>query len=69
MYQEANMTQSRRRIIPVVAALLGVAMMATGTVKLAGEAHQVAAFATWDVSPWFRALVSTSGAWHPSAAR
>jgi hypothetical protein len=27
-------------------------MMATGTVKLAGEAHQVAAFATWGVSPW-----------------
>jgi hypothetical protein len=44
-------------------------MMATGTVKLAGEAHQVAAFATWGVSPWFRALVSASGAWYPSAAR
>jgi hypothetical protein len=32
---------------PVVAALLGVAMMATGTVKLGGEARQMAAFSRW----------------------
>jgi len=53
------MTQSRSRIIPVVAALLGVAMIGGGAMKLVGQAGQVTAFAGWGLPAWFRALVGT----------
>jgi len=57
--EETSMTQSRRRIVPVLAALLGLAMIAGGSLKVAGESHQVAAFGAWGLPPWFRALVGT----------
>jgi len=53
------MTQSRSRIIPTLAGLLGVAMIAGGTMKLIGQAGQVTAFAGWGLPAWFRALVGT----------
>ena len=53
------MTQSRRRIVTVLAALLGLVMIAGGSLKVVGESHQVAAFAAWGLPPWFRALVGT----------
>jgi uncharacterized membrane protein YphA (DoxX/SURF4 family) len=57
--EETSMTQSRHRIVPVLAALLGLAMIAGGSLKVIGEAHQIAAFAAWGLPPWFRALVGT----------
>ena len=53
------MTQSRRRVVPILAALLGLAMIAGGSLKVVGESHQIAAFAGWGLPPWFRALVGT----------
>ncbi|HKF65408.1 MAG TPA: DoxX family protein, partial [Vicinamibacterales bacterium] len=53
------MTQSRRRIVPVLAALLGLAMIAGGSLKVVGESHQIAAFAAWGLPSWFRTLVGT----------
>jgi putative oxidoreductase len=53
------MTHSRRRIVTVLAALLGLVMIAGGSLKVVGESHQVAAFASWGLPPWFRALVGT----------
>jgi uncharacterized membrane protein YphA (DoxX/SURF4 family) len=53
------MTQSRGRIMPVLAGLLGVAMIGGGATKLISQAGQVAAFAGWGLPAWFRALVGT----------
>jgi uncharacterized membrane protein YphA (DoxX/SURF4 family) len=53
------MTNTKRRITSVLAVLLGVVMIAGGTVKLAGAAGQAAAFAAWGLPSWFRALVGT----------
>lgn len=53
------MTQSRSGIIRALAALLGVAMIGGGTMKLAGQAGQVAAFAALGLPTWFLALVGT----------
>jgi uncharacterized membrane protein YphA (DoxX/SURF4 family) len=47
------------RLIAVLAVVLGLVMIAGGAAKLAGEAHQVAAFVSWGLPPWFRALVGT----------
>jgi len=47
------------RLVAVLAVVLGVAMIAGGAAKLAGEAHQVAGFVSWGLPPWFRALVGT----------
>ena len=47
------------RLVAVLAGVLGVVMIAGGTAKLAGEAHQVAGFVSWGLPPWFRALVGT----------
>jgi len=54
-----HMTQSRSRIMLVLAGLLGVAMIGGGAMKLVGEAGQVTAFAAWGLPAWFRALVGT----------
>ena len=53
------MTQSRLRIMPVLAGLVGVAMIGGGAMKLIGQAGQVTAFAGWGLPAWFRALVGT----------
>jgi len=53
------MTLSRRRIVTFLAPALGLMMLAGGTLKLVGEPHQVAAFASWGLPAWFRALVGT----------
>jgi uncharacterized membrane protein YphA (DoxX/SURF4 family) len=53
------MTQSRSRIIVGLAALLGVAMIGGGTMKLIGQADQVALFANWGLPTWFLTLVGT----------
>lgn len=53
------MTRARGRIVPVFAALLGVAMIGGGAMKLAGQTSQVAAFAAWGLPTWFRAMVGT----------
>ena len=53
------MTPSRHRIVTGLAALLGLAMIASGSLKVVGESHQIAAFAAWGLPPWFRALVGT----------
>ena len=53
------MTPFRRRIVTVLAPALGLMMLVGGTLKLVGEPHQVAAFATWGLPAWFRALVGT----------
>ena len=47
------------RLVAILAAVLGVAMVVSGVTKLAGEAHQVAGFMSWGLPPWFRALVGT----------
>jgi uncharacterized membrane protein YphA (DoxX/SURF4 family) len=59
VHEEASMTESRSRIVPVLAALLGLVMIAGGGLKVAGESHQTAAFAAWGLPPWFRELVGT----------
>jgi len=59
VHEETSMTQSRRRIVPVLAALLGLAMIAGGSLKVVGESHQIAAFAAWGLPSWFRTLVGT----------
>jgi uncharacterized membrane protein YphA (DoxX/SURF4 family) len=56
---ENNMTQSRRRTVSVVAAFLGVVMIAGGAMKIVGAESQVAAFAAMGLPPWFRALTGT----------
>lgn len=53
------MTKSPNRILTVLAAFLGVAMIGGGVTKLVGQSAQVAAFAVWGLPPWFRALVGT----------
>jgi uncharacterized membrane protein YphA (DoxX/SURF4 family) len=53
------MAQSRDRIIPALALVLGLAMMGGGAMKLGGQAGQIAAFAAMGLPPWFRALVGT----------
>ena len=53
------MTPFRHRIVTGLAALLGLAMIAGGSLKVVGESHQIAAFAAWGLPPWFRALVGT----------
>jgi uncharacterized membrane protein YphA (DoxX/SURF4 family) len=53
------MSQSRSRIFAVLGALLGVAMIGGGAMKLIGQPGQVAAFAAWGLPGWFRALVGT----------
>jgi uncharacterized membrane protein YphA (DoxX/SURF4 family) len=53
------MTHSRSRIVVGLAALLGVAMIGGGTMKLIGQADQVAQFANWGLPTWFRTLVGT----------
>src|SRR5262245_47516887 len=52
-----HMTHTRSRIMPVLAGLLGAAMIGGGAMKLLGEAGQVTAFAGWGLPAWFRALV------------
>jgi len=58
-FSGGHMTQSRSRIMLVLAGLLGVAMIGGGTMKLVGQAGQVTAFAGWGLPAWFRALVGT----------
>ncbi len=53
------MTRSGNRTMAVVAALLGVLMIGSGTMKLAGETSQVTSFAAFGLAPWFRVLVGT----------
>jgi uncharacterized membrane protein YphA (DoxX/SURF4 family) len=53
------MTQSRSRTIVVLAALLGVALTGGGTLKLIGQATQVAQFVNWGLPMWFLTLVGT----------
>ena len=53
------MVQTPSRIFPVLSALLGAAMIGSGTMKLMGQAAQVTAFTTWGLPAWFRALVGT----------
>jgi uncharacterized membrane protein YphA (DoxX/SURF4 family) len=53
------MREFRHRIVTGLAALLGLAMIAGGSMKVVGEPHQIAAFAAWGLPPWFRALVGT----------
>jgi putative oxidoreductase len=53
------MTNSRNRIIPALAVLLGVAMIGGGAMKLGGQSAQVAAFAAMGLPTWFRLLVGT----------
>ncbi len=53
------MTKTSSRIFPALSALLGVVMIGGGTMKLVGQAAQVAAFTTWGLPAWFRALVGT----------
>ena len=53
------MTLIARRILPVLAVLLGLVMIGGGATKLAGQSSQVAAFAGWGLPPWFRELVGT----------
>jgi uncharacterized membrane protein YphA (DoxX/SURF4 family) len=53
------MSQSRSRIFAVLGALLGVAMIGGGAMKLIGQPSQVAAFTAWGLPGWFRALVGT----------
>ena len=51
--------QKPGRLVAILAAVLGVAMVISGVTKLAGEAHQVAGFMSWGLPPWFRVLVGT----------
>jgi len=53
------MERIRSRMGLVLSALLGVAMIGGGTMKLVGQAAQVAAFSAWGLPAWFRALVGT----------
>jgi len=53
------MTQSRSWIVGGLAALLGVAMIGGGSMKLIGQANQVALFAHWGLPAWFLTLVGT----------
>jgi len=53
------MSVFRGRVVPVLAALLGLVMIAGGGLKVAGEPHQTTAFAAWGLPPWFRDLVGT----------
>jgi putative oxidoreductase len=53
------MTRAQGRVVPVLATLLGLAMIGGGAMKLAGQSSQVAAFTTWGLPAWFRALVGT----------
>jgi putative oxidoreductase len=49
----------RSRIAAVIAVMLGVAMIAGGALKLAGQGAQVAAFSGLGLPGWFRILVGT----------
>jgi len=53
------MTRSRSRVMPILAVLLGAAMIGGGATKLIGQAGQVTAFVGWGLPAWFRALVGT----------
>jgi uncharacterized membrane protein YphA (DoxX/SURF4 family) len=53
------MVESPSRSMTVLAVLLGALMVGSGVMKVAGESHQVAAFAAWALPPWFRLLVGT----------
>ncbi len=53
------MSQSRGRVMAGFTVLLGVVMISGGLAKVAGERHQVAAFAAWGLPGWFRVLVGT----------
>jgi uncharacterized membrane protein YphA (DoxX/SURF4 family) len=53
------MTQTRNRVIGGLAVFLGVVMIGSGAVKLAGASGQVAAFTAWGLPGWFRDLVGT----------
>ena len=50
---------SRNRSTALVAAALGLMMVAAGVTKLVGESHQVEGFMMWELPPWFRMLVGT----------
>ena len=50
---------SGSRGISLIAAALGIMMIAAGASKLAGESHQVMNFAKWGLPHWFMMLVGT----------
>ena len=49
----------KSRVLAVLAVLLGVTMIASGAMKLGGQAGQVAAFGALGLPTWFRVLVGT----------
>jgi uncharacterized membrane protein YphA (DoxX/SURF4 family) len=51
--------ERRSRIVAGLAALLGVAMIGGGAMKLTAQADQVALFARWGLPAWFLMLVGT----------
>jgi len=53
------MTQSGNRVLTVLSAFLGLAMIGAGATKLMGLSAEVAAFTVWGLPPWFRALIGT----------
>lgn len=53
------MNKTPNRFFTGLSALLGVVMIGGGTMKLVGQASQVAAFTAWGLPAWFRALVGT----------
>ena len=53
------MNRTPSRFFTGLSALLGIVMIGGGTMKLVGQASQVAAFTAWGLPGWFRALVGT----------
>ena len=53
------MRETPGRMLRALSALLGVVIIGGGAMKLLGQAAQVAAFTSWGLPTWFRALVGT----------